>query len=68
MQIDIEKLWPGLSTLNRKKSLLVPTDISWRRAHRLVRAGLATIYPFHQRWQGRIDITDLGRSIASRQS
>lgn len=59
---DVATMWPGLAELAKTGSLLVPTNISWRKAQRLVGAGLATIYPFHQRWQGRLDITDKGRS------
>jgi len=46
----------------RRGFLIVPREISWRRADKLVRDGLATIYPFHERWQGRLDLTRAGRS------
>lgn len=64
LMTDSEKVWPGLSALAKAGSLLVPTQISWRRATRIVKAGLATMYPFHQRWQGRVDITEAGRQRA----
>jgi hypothetical protein len=35
--------------------LLVPTQISWRHAQQFVAAGRATLYPFHERWLGRLD-------------
>lgn len=41
--------------------LLVPKQISWRRAAQLEKLGYATIYPFHQRWLGRLDLTEAGR-------
>lgn len=46
--------------------MLVPTEISWRRASAIQRRGWGTVYPFHQRWQGRLDITDLGRQELQR--
>jgi hypothetical protein len=57
--------YPGLTLLHRKGTLLAPVDISWRRAAKLVKNGLATLYPFHNRWQGKVDITEKGRSVAS---
>lgn len=41
--------------------LLVPTHISWRRAAAIERKGWGAVYPFHHRWQGRLDITPAGR-------
>jgi hypothetical protein len=46
-------------------SLLVPKQISWRRAAQMEKLGHATIYPFHQRWLGRLDITEAGRNALS---
>lgn len=51
-----EMIYPGITKLRRNGFLLVPQQISWTRAHRIVKAGFATIYPFHRRWQGRIDL------------
>jgi hypothetical protein len=50
-----------LRKLLERGCLLVPTHISWRRADQLVRIGLCTLYPFHQRWQGRLDLSAAGR-------
>jgi hypothetical protein len=62
---DPEKIWPGLKALAKAGTLLIPQQLSWRRADRIVKAGLATMYPFHRRWQGRIDITEAGRVRAA---
>lgn len=48
--------------LARDGHLLVPKQISWRRAAQLVTLGHATLYPFHERWLGKLSITDLGRA------
>ena len=48
-------------------SLLVPKQISWRRAAQMEKLGHATIYPFHQRWLGRLDLTELGRTALSQE-
>jgi hypothetical protein len=45
-----------------RNDLLVPKQISWRRASALVRPGYATLYPFYDRWLGRLQITDKGRA------
>jgi hypothetical protein len=60
----IDRLHPGLTQLARAGSLLVPKQLSWRRAAALAKAGLASIYPFHERWLGRADITEAGRDRA----
>ena len=44
-----------LRAIVRDGYLLVPTHISWRRADGFVSAGAASLYPFHRRWQGRLD-------------
>lgn len=62
--IKAEAIWPGITALAKRGSLLVPTQISWRRANRLVVARMATIYPFHERWLGRVDVTERGRAAA----
>lgn len=51
--------------LQRREVLFVPTQISWRRAQQFVGRGWATLYPFHERWLGRLDVTPLGRSVIS---
>lgn len=62
-----EAIYPGISKLAAAGSLLIPKQISWRRAKRIQAAGAGTIYPFHERWLGRIDITPAGRAaLASR--
>lgn len=53
---------PQRRAVTRQGHLLVPKQISWRRAAQLEKRGLATIYPFHQRWLGRLDLTDAGRA------
>ncbi|CDX26782.1 hypothetical protein MPL3356_60550 [Mesorhizobium plurifarium] len=57
----------GLTEAERRKilklgHLLVPTHISWRRATQFMRLGYGAIDPFHQRWQGRLDLTEAGRA------
>jgi hypothetical protein len=54
-----------LRRLGRQGFMLVPTDISWRRAASIERKGWATCYPFHHRWQGKLTITDAGRRALS---
>ncbi len=56
-----------LQRLRHDGDLLVPRHISWRRAAVLVRHGYATLYPFHQRWLGKLDITPAGRTAINGQ-
>ena len=48
--------------LLRGGSALVPTEVSWRIAEKMKRLGWATLYPFHERWLGRMEITEAGRA------
>jgi hypothetical protein len=54
-------LFDDLGTLAKRGPLLVPKQISWRRANTLVKRQWAELYPFHERWLGRLTITDAGR-------
>jgi len=54
----------ALLWLARKESLLVPKQLSWRRSYMLQARGVCSVYPFHQRWLGRADITPLGLAVA----
>lgn len=53
--------------LQRDGFLLVPKHISWRRASQMQNAGIGTIYPFHERWLGRFDITPAGRAALAQE-
>ena len=57
---------PGLKALHKKGTLYAPKQISWRRAYALQSLGFATVYPFHNRWQGRVRITEKGTEEAMR--
>jgi hypothetical protein len=43
--------------------LLVPRQISWRKAQKVVSRGWATLHPFHERWMGRLELTAAGRAM-----
>jgi hypothetical protein len=54
--------WKPPSVLVRTGECLLPTDLSWRRAHQVVALGLATIDPHHQRWLGKLSLNAAGRA------
>lgn len=56
--------FPGLAKLARLGAMTAPKQISWKRAQKLKQLGFATIYPFHNRWQGYVEITQAGRDFA----
>ena len=56
--------WAPPAVLLRTGECLVPTELSWRRADQLVKASFATINPHHQRWLGKLTLTDSGRARA----
>ena len=70
---DVARIAAGLTKAQRTRflrdgHLLVPTQISWRKADRLSALGIGTIYPFHQRWLGRIYLTCNGRQHLQEQN
>ncbi|GJE29782.1 hypothetical protein [Methylobacterium organophilum] len=48
--------------LLRTGECLVPRDLSWRRAEILRARGWASTNPFHQRWLGKLTLTQAGRA------
>lgn len=56
--------WDPPSMLIRTGECLVPSDLSWRRAEEIVKAGFATI-DSHQPSLGTLTLTPSGRTALS---
>lgn len=68
---DVERLATVAETkaarrLGAKGEALVPAEISWRVASSFVRRGWGTLNPFHERWLGKITLTEAGRRALAR--
>jgi hypothetical protein len=59
----LERLYPGITKLSKLGALSVPKQLSWRRAVKLQKVGIATVYPFSERWLGVAEITPYGREV-----
>jgi len=57
--------WDPPSVLIRTGECLVPSDLSWRRADEIVKAGFGAIDPHHHSSLGRLALTAAGRIALS---